>query len=79
MVFTKKTLSSQNSSDTRFSLYNHTLFLTQIKYSHDAEKIRTRFNKISSRIRFKLNVLLMTFKAKEFKLNELFFKAMNLK
>ena len=38
MVFTKKTLSSQNSSDTRFSLYNHTLFLTQIKYSHDAEE-----------------------------------------
>ena len=45
MVFTKKTLSSQNGSDIRFSLYNHTLFLTQIKYSHDAEKIQTRFNK----------------------------------
>ena len=54
------------------------LFLTQIKYSHDAEKYK-RFNKISSRIRFKLNALLMTFKANEFKLNELFFKAMNLK
>ena len=45
MVFTKKTLSSQNSSNARFSLYNHLLFATQIKYSHDAEKIQTRFNK----------------------------------
>ena len=63
MVFTKKTLSSQNSSYARFSLYNYTLFLTQIKYSHDAEKkykqdSRGAFNKISSRIRLKLNPLM---------------------
>ena len=37
MVYTKKTLSSQNSSKVHFSLYNQTLFLTQIKYSHDAK------------------------------------------
>ena len=37
MVYTKKTLSSQNSSNVHFSLDNQTLFLTQIKYSHDAK------------------------------------------
>ena len=59
MVYTKKTLSSQNSSNVHFSLDNQNVIPNTNQVFHmTRNKTQTRFNKICSRVGLKLNPLM---------------------